>query len=295
LDSSGGTESFGLEPAAYQFPRISPDGSRLIWMMNQGPSGDLWVFDWRSGRKTRLTDGQDVYSYPVWSPDGRYVVFSSSKGIVWTRADGAGKPQPLVVSKALQMPTSFTPDGKRLVFSELNSRGGLIRTVLLDVESGQLRAATPELFLQTSALPFSAFSPNGRWLAYADAESGDYEVYVRAFPDNGTRWLISNGGGTMPLWSRNGSELFYRNEDSQIMVVTYKVNGDTFVADTPQVWSEKRLANTGLTPLFDLAPDGKKFVVLMGSEGPAAPEARKHITLVANFFDELRRLAPVRH
>jgi len=292
LDENGRTESFGLEPAVYQFPRISPDGGRLIWMMNQGPSADLWVFDWRSGRKTRLTDGHDVYSYPVWSPDGRFVVFSSSKGIVWTRADGAGKPQPLLESKALQMPTSFTPDGKRLVFSELNAAGGLIRTVILDAESGQLRAATPELFLQASALPFSAFSPDGRWLAYADAESGAYEVYVRAFPDKGTRWPISSGGGTMPLWSRNGSELFYRNADSQIMAVPYRVNGDTFVADTPRVWSETRLANTGLTPLFDLAPDGKKFVVLMGPEGPAAPEARKHVTLVANFFDELRRIAP---
>jgi serine/threonine-protein kinase len=293
LDSNGRTESFGLEPAVYQFPRVSPDGSRLIWMMNQGPSADLWVFDWRSGRRTRLTDGQDVYSYPVWSPDGQYVVFSSSKGIVWTRADG-GKPQPLLVSKAVEMPTSFTPDGKRLVFSELNSTGGLIRIVPLDGESGQLRAATPEFFLQTSALRFPAFSPDGRWLAYADAESGGYEVYVRAFPDKGARWLISNGGGTMPLWSRNGYELFYRNEDSQIMVVTYSVNGDTFVADKPRLWSEKRLANTGLTPPFDLAPDGKKFIVLMGSEGPAAPEARRHVTLVANFFDELRRIASVK-
>jgi serine/threonine-protein kinase len=293
LDNSGNMESLGLEPAVYQFPRISPDGNRLIWMMNQGPSADLWIYDWRSGRKTRLTDGKDVYAYPVWSPDGGYVVFSSSNGMLWTRADGAEKPQTLVMSKAVQQwPTSFTPDGKRLVFSELNSTGGLIRTVRIDGTSGELRAGTPELFLQTSALPFSAFSPDGRWLAYADAESGEYEVYVRAFPDKGTRWLISNDGGTMPLWSRNGHELFYRNKDSQIMVATYNVNGDAFAADTPRVWAEPRLANTGLTPLFDLAPDGKRFIVLMGSEGPAAPDARKHVTLVANFVDELRRLAP---
>jgi Tol biopolymer transport system component len=84
-----------------------------------------------------------------------------------------------------------------------------------------LRADTPEVFLQTaSSNPYPAFSSDGRWLAYADAESGSYEVYVRAFPDKGTRWLISNGGGTMPVWSRNGRELFYRTEDSRIMVAS---------------------------------------------------------------------------
>jgi serine/threonine-protein kinase len=137
------------------------------------------------------------------------------------------------------------------------------------------------------------FSPDGRWLAYADTESGAYEVYVRAFPDKSTRWLISNGGGTMPIWARNGRELFYRNEDSQIMVATYAVRGDTFVADKPRVWSEKRLANTGLTPLFDLAPDGKRFAVLMAAEGPEPIEAQSHVTLLLNFFEELRRIAPV--
>jgi serine/threonine-protein kinase len=209
------------------------------------------------------------------------------------RADGAGKPQQLTASKALQFPTSFTPDGGRLVFSELNPGGGLIQTVLLDGSSGQLRANKPEVFLQTvSAVPFPAFSSDGRWLAYADAESGGYEVYVRAFPDKGTRWLISNGGGTMPVWSRNGRELFYRTEDSQIMVATYAVKGDTFVADKPRVWSEQRLANTGLTPNFDLAPDGKRFAVLMTAGSPVPPEAQSHVTLVMNFFDELRRIAP---
>jgi eukaryotic-like serine/threonine-protein kinase len=292
MDSTGKLETLEIEPAIYQFPRISPDGSKLIWMVNQGSIADLWIYDWRRGSKTRLTDSQDVYAYPVWSPDGRYVVFSSSRGIFWTRADGAGRPQPLTVSKALQFPMSFTPDGRRLVFSELNPAGGLIRTVLLDESSGQLNASSPELFLQTSSnLPFPVFSPDGRWLAYADAESGAYEVYVRAFPDKGTRWLISNG--TMPIWARNGRELFYRNEDSQIMVATYAVRGDTFVADKPRVWSEKRLANTGLTPLFDLAPDGKRFAVLMAAEGPEPREAQSHVTLLLNFFDELRRIAAV--
>ena len=117
-------------------------------------------------------------------------------------------------------------------------------------------------------------------------------MYVRKFPDKGTRWLISNGGGTMPVWSRNGRDLFYRTEDSRIMVATYTVRGDTFVADKPRVWSDKRLANTGLTRNFDLAPDGKRFVVLMAPEGAEPIELPSHVTLMMNVFDELRRIAP---
>ena len=96
----------------------------------------------------------------------------------------------------------------------------------------------------------------------------------------------------MPLWSRTERELFYRDEDSRIMVATYTANGDTFVADKPRVWSEKRLANTGLTPLFDLAPDGKRFAVLVAEEGREPPAVQNHVTLILNFFDELRRRVP---
>jgi hypothetical protein len=89
-------------------------------MLNEGSRADLWSYDLQRGSKTRLTDGKSVYSYPVWSPDGQYVVFSSSGGMFWTRADGSGRPHPLTVIKALQFPTSFTPDGKR--FFRIESR-----------------------------------------------------------------------------------------------------------------------------------------------------------------------------
>ncbi len=92
--------------------------------------------------------------------------------------------------------------------------------------------------------------------------------------------------------SKNGRDLFYRTEDGRIMVATYTVRGDTFVAGKPRVWADKRLANTGLTPNFDLAPDGKRFVVLMTAEGPESSDAQGHVTLMMNFFDELRRRMP---
>lgn len=188
----------------------------------------------------------------------------------------------------LQFPASFTPDGSRLAFYEEKPGGGaVIRTVPLKASSGQPQAGEPELFLETpTGNPYPAFSPDGRWLAYASAESG---VYVRAFPDRGTKRLISTSGGNFPVWSRNGKELFYRTEDQRIMVAAYEVNGDSFVADTPRAWSERQIANTGLTPNFDLAPDGRRFAVLMPADSPEPQESRSHVTLLLNFFDEVRR------
>jgi eukaryotic-like serine/threonine-protein kinase len=209
----------------------------------------------------------------------------------WTRADGAIKQQPLTQSKSVQLPGAFTPDGKRLVFSELiPGAGGEIRTVAVESGSGQMRAGEPQLFLKTPTIQsFAAFSHDGRWLAYGDAEAGSYEVYVRAFPDNGAKVQISNAGGTWPVWSRNGHELFYSAEDRRIMVANYTVKGESFVADKPRVWSGKQLANLGLGANFDLAPDGKRFMVLMSAESPEPRETQNHVTLVVNFFDEVRR------
>src|SRR5262249_30614694 len=108
-------------------------------------------------------------------------------------------------------------------------------------------------------------------------------------PDKGTQVLISNTGGTMPVWSRNGHELFYRSVNNRIMVANYTVKGGSFEAKKPQVWSGKQLANLGLTGTFDLAPDGRRFAVLMPADSPEPRETQSHVKIVTNFFDEIRR------
>jgi serine/threonine-protein kinase len=293
LYRDGTLESLWSLPAFYQFPRLSPDGSRLASVLAEGASADIWVFDWQRGSTTRLSSGSGVNTFPIWSPDGQYVVFQSAGQLYWTRGDGGEKPQPLTKTTNVAFPSSFSPDGSRLPYFELNPDGGsLIVSMPVDGSSGQLRAGQPEIFRRVSSTtPVPAFSPDGRWVAYASAESGVYEVYVRAFPDGGRQWPISIGGGNLPTWSRTGNELFYRTEDQSLMVTTFTAAGDTFVASRPQLWSSVRLFNTGFVQNFDPAPGARRFAVLMSAEGAAASQPRHRIVL--NFFSELRRLVPV--
>ena len=138
----------------------------------------------------------------------------------WTRADGAGRPQSLIRTKGEVFPWSFAPDGKRLAYMELDPVIAFdLWTVPLDSDGVALRAGKPEVFLQTpSDERYPVFSPDGRWLAYTSTESGNFQVYVRAFPDKGGKWQISSAGGAYPMWSRSGRELFFESLDNRIMV-----------------------------------------------------------------------------
>ena len=291
LASDGKTESLWEEPAFYQYPTVSPDGSRLVATRTEGSNSVIWAYDWQRGSRTRLTAGPGVYTNPIWTPEGRHIVFQSAGGMFWTRADGADQPQPLTKSPNLQFPISFAPDGKRLLFYEAApGRGSMIQTLPVEDNSGRLQAGQPELFRQLpSANSVGAFSPDGRWVAYTSAESGVYEVYVRAFPDSGRQWLISTGGGAFPIWSRVRNELFYRTEDHHIMVSNYSAIGDSFVAAKPRLWSERQIFNIGLTANFDLAPDGNRFAVLMSTESEESRTRQPHLTLVLNLVDEAWR------
>src|SRR5262249_37613654 len=208
LACAGKAQPLPLKRGTYVFPRLSPDGSRLALTSAE----DLWVYELQRETMTRLTPELGG-STPVWTPDGRYIAFAYGSGILWTRSDGSGKPQPLTQSKSTQYPTSFTPDGKRLALTELKPEGVLgIWTVPVESDGTGLRAGKPEAFLQSPLGMRSArFSPDGRWIAYSSTDPGGEQVYVRAFPDKGGKWQISNGGGVYPIFSQSGRELFFRN------------------------------------------------------------------------------------
>jgi eukaryotic-like serine/threonine-protein kinase len=239
-----------------------------------------------------LTFGGGRNIYPAWSPDARFIVFSSTGGMSWIRADGVGKPQMLTQSSNAQWPWSFTPDGKYLAFQERSIPTGWdLWTIPVENDGVGLHAGKPEKFLVTQSNEKQpSFSPDGRWLAYSSDDTGTNQVYVRSFPDNGGRWQVLEGGGQQPAWSHTGYDLFFRNEDNQIMSAAYVATGESFVRQTPKLWSESRLEAEDRNGIYDLARDGKRIVALMPAE---EHQTRTHFVFVENFFDDLRRRVPL--
>jgi len=302
LDSSGKTEPLVSTPGLYFTPRFSPDGKRLALSITAGKGTDLHVYDPQREAMSHLTfNGQENFN-PVWTPDGKHIVFrTSSNGgfaIMWIRSDGAGDAQLLYQSKNLIHPYSFSPDGRRLAFDEQSPETNVDLWMLpLDLTDPEHpKPGKPEKFRaspKVDAVPM--FSPDGHWIAYVSNEPGQLEIFVRPFPGPGGVWQISVGGGGYPSWSRDGKQLFYRSQGAgnRIMVVDYTAKGDTFTPSRPRVWSETptRAAGGNAFVPIDLAPDGKHFAIFPMPQAEDK-EGSVHMTFLFNFFDELRRRTP---
>jgi serine/threonine-protein kinase len=301
LDPSGKAEPLRAKPAVYQVPRLSPDGKRLALAVNTSGTYDIWVYEWERDIMTRKTFGPRNNRYPLWTPDGKGIIFESAEkqALYWLRADGTGTPQPLTSDgKGLQIPMSFSPDARRLVFEEQSHQNDFdLWTLAIDwSEDGRPKPGKPELFLRT---PFNeqsaAVSPDGRWLAYSSDETGTFEVYVRPFSGGssaaGGKWQVSSGGGYGPHWSHGAHELVYRTQDGHIMVAGYTVSGDSFAAVNARRWCEKPLLSptSFLFASFDLAPDGKRIVAISEVGNADDGKSSSHAIFLQNFFDELRR------
>ncbi len=194
VDSSGKTEVLQAPPGPYVYytPRFSPDGKRLAFAVANGQSDDIWVKDLDRDATSRLTFLKGLNRWPVWTSDGRNIVFQSTNpaapGLYWIRSDGSGEAQRLTDGKTAEIPHSFSPDGKRLAFSQIGNGGKQqIFTALVEHDPTrgalEVRLGKPELFVGARFRGIlSAFSPDGRWLAYQGGESGNFTIYVRAFP-----------------------------------------------------------------------------------------------------------------
>jgi hypothetical protein len=298
MDSSGKTQPLRSVTATYLNPSFSPDGHRIAFeMVDQ--QYDVWVYEWERDTMSRLTFDAIQDIHPVWTPDGRRIAFGSQRAdratfnMYWMKADGTEEPQRLLESKNVQFPGSWHPSGKFLAFTEISAKTNN-DIMILPFEGNEatgFKPGKPTEFLATFFQEYDpAFSPDGRWIAYRSNETGSYEVYVRPFPGPGGKWQVSTAGGYFPTWSRNGNELFYRTQDSRIMVVTYKSAGDIFQTDKPRLWSEGQFTDRANSRNFDLHPDGRRFAVL---NAPLQAQTKfDKVTFVFNFFDELRRIAP---
>jgi len=185
---------------------LSPDGRRFAVHKHEGSGGDIWMFDFTLGRMQRLTfDTAQENQAPIWSPDGKRVAFASRRRNLWglyvKPADGDGAEELLIESPTVKFPSSWTPDGKLLVYSESDD--------IWAVPVAGEHKAFNIIVSPSVAERFPQVSPDGRWVAYQSTETGRAEIYVSQFPSGPGKWQVSTEGGQWPRWRSNGSELYF--------------------------------------------------------------------------------------
>jgi Tol biopolymer transport system component len=299
LDASGHTEPLVAEPAAYYTPRLSPDGKRLAMAVDHGERGrEIEVFELERGAISHLTFTGEVNLFPVWSPDGKHLVFESSTphgyAIGLVRADGSGSLQRLAENNGLMIPTSFSPDGHWLAYYMMTPAGfASFAAPFEGGEGGQPKLGAPQPLLNGPYASWNAMiSPNGRWVAYVSNETGAAQVFVTPFLKPGGKWQVSSvpSNGTAIAWAPDGRGLYMKGADGRIRFSECREEGLSLVVGKPGIWSS---FSVGITPFgreMSLSPDGKRFVVIPGRDAPAEA-GTVHVTFVPDFFDEILRKA----
>jgi serine/threonine-protein kinase len=195
MDNAGKTTQLTTPAAAVFTPRLSPDGKLLALAM----TGDIYTYDPQRSAMTRITFGGATNLFPVWTPDRRHIVYGPrSSGIWWTRADGSAQPERILEGDRPANPGSFSPDGRRLAYSQLTYTQPQIWILPLDTtDPDHPKPGKPELFPGSAAGNYEpAFSPDGKWLAFTATDSNTYQVYVRPYPATAGsgKWQISTCG-----------------------------------------------------------------------------------------------------
>jgi len=293
VDRNGKEEPLAAQPNNYMGPRISPDGTKVAMTISAGETSDLWIWDTVRETMTRLTFNEASY-FPLWYPDGKRVAFDSGSidnlTIYWKAADGTGEDEKLNSELGIA-PFSWSKNGKTLVTMESSAATGFDIGSMSMEGDHEWKPLLQEKYFEGQP----DISPDGRWMAYMSDESGEYEIYVRPFPDvNKGRMQISTAGGDSPLWSPDGRELFYRNGD-EVMAVTVETE-PTFKAGKSQTLFSGTY--TYFNPMqnhpWDISRDGKRFLMIKESQSSASAGTQPKINIVLNWFEELKQRVPVK-
>jgi len=250
-------------------PRFSPDGRRLaVEIVEEGGGSDVWVLDIPQRAWSRLTTDR-ISNRPIWTPDGRRIVYSSYADLWWVAADGSARPESLLAAAGTRYPASVTPDGRAVVFQQLSGDPVGIRSLVFD-SAPAANLIIPAAFNESAP----ALSPDGQWLAYQSEEAGRMEVYVKPYPGPGARVPVSVQGGVEPAWSRDGRELFYRAGDT--MMVASVTLRPAFAVTGRRVLFGGAYLRGGPFREYDVAPDGQRFVMVQGGTAASTLIAVHH-------------------
>jgi Tol biopolymer transport system component len=271
------------EPGRYIRPSLSPDEKQVAIEREDPPAGlDLWLVELARGVSTRFTFDPNRDAGPVWSPDGRSIVFSSNRegafDLYRKISSGAGKDELLLKSDNLKWASDWSSDGRFLLYYEMSPKTKYDMWVL-PLSGGK----KPIPYLQTEFNEErGAFSPDGKWIAYQSDESRRFEVYVQTFPATGAKWQVSTSGGMHPKWRRDGKELFYLDADSKMMAVEVET-GAAFQAGIPRPLFETQI--TGSSTRYAVTRDGQRFLIpTLTGEAGSTPA-----TVVINWMAGIKR------
>jgi eukaryotic-like serine/threonine-protein kinase len=298
IDRTGRSTPLVSTPAPFYAPRVSPDGKSVAIVRRDDVAGDsIWTVDAERRTVARLTPVGTDRRYPIWSDDGRAIAYGSQRErrVFRQAADGTGKPDELAANIGATSglrPLGFdSTDGSLFVQNVGGSTGGITRVSRRDAHDTRVVA-------NADGYTNAALSPDGRWIAYESSESGRPQIYVRPFPnvDEG-RWQVSTGGGTQPVWSKRGRELFYiaqaQNEEGGLsgrLVALPVIDGPRFGIGVPMFMFQTEIGPIG--PNYDVSPDGQRF--LFSAEARRSSDSAARIVIVENWFEELKRLVPTK-
>jgi len=262
-----------------QFARLSPQGDRVALMLDSGIN-DIWTLDLARGVRTRLTFGPIANTFPVWSPDGKWIAYASMRAgpsaIYRKPADGSGAEEMLVTDADgnTLVPSDWSRDGKTLFYSK-GFQTGEQTTWALPLEGDR----KPNLVAEHAVN--ATLSPNGKWLAYT-LFSGQSDVYVVAYSGGQGKWQVSPNGGQVPQWSKDGKELYYLDGTQSIVAVPVKDLGKTLEFGAGQTLVSQWTVLS--TPFYSVFPDGQKLLMERVSQQVSQP-----ISVVTNFTAQLRK------
>jgi Tol biopolymer transport system component len=273
-------------PGRFQDPALSPDGRRVaVAVTGTDEQQDVWLLDLVRGTRTPITSGGANDCNPLFTADGRSIVFESERPVFdlyLRRADGSTPAVPLLASAHDKYPGSITPDGHTLLFDYMLLPNAQIWSVPL-ADSGRAR---PVLASATANLHTPRVAPNGRWLAYVSDESGRSEIYLSPYPEvTRARSQVSVDGGMGPRWTRGGRELVYRSANRMMVVSVDPASGalgapaELFRGDYDKGWNQ-------ITSGYDVTRDGSRFLMLRRPAGTAP----RQVIVVTNWVQELERL-----
>ena len=291
VDRRGREEPIKVPPRSYVLPRLSPDGTRVAVDIRD-QENDIWIVNVAGdGTPRRLTYGPSIEINPVWIDNNNLVYSSNRSGrfaLYSQAADGSGTAKQLTESRNDKFATTVARNGAVIV-------GHQDGPTVYDVTSFPIPQVWPAAATSADAREDAIVRVqrrslfNGRYLAYQSNESGPFQVIVRPFPqiDDG-KWTISTGGGSSPVWSRDGKELFYHDEVDRMVAVPVDTSGPTFTWGTAQTLFDLKGSTTVPDRSYDVSLDGRRFLFVKQDTNTRAPD----IVVVLDWLEELKAKMP---